>query len=142
MCLDSLNKGRYNLKNVIENRLNRAEVPAELTWDLSDLYNSDAEWHTALNALENDIQKLDSFKGHLHTSSHTLLNCLLLEEELLMTLTKLYSYANLKEATDRTNQVFKRTLPKFPLYGRKYILHYPLFIMKSSHSTKEQLKDV
>ncbi|MDA2565687.1 oligoendopeptidase F [Bacillus cereus group sp. MYBK57-1] len=91
------------MKNVIENRLNRAEVPAELTWDLSDLYNSDAEWHTALNALENDIQKLDSFKGHLHTSSHTLLNCLLLEEELLMTLTKLYSYANLKEATDRTN---------------------------------------
>ncbi|ANC22416.1 oligoendopeptidase F [Bacillus cereus] len=91
------------MKNVIENRLNRAEVPAELTWDLSDLYNSDAEWHTALNALENDIQKLDSFKGHLHTSSRTLLNCLLLEEELLMTLTKLYSYANLKEATDRTN---------------------------------------
>lgn len=87
----------------MENRLNRAEVPAELTWDLSDLYNSDAEWHTALNALENDIQKLDSFKGHLHTSSHTLLNCLLLEEELLMTLTKLYSYANLKESTDRTN---------------------------------------
>ncbi|MDZ4581848.1 oligoendopeptidase F [Bacillus cereus] len=91
------------MKNVIENRLNRAEVPAELTWDLSDLYNSDVEWHTALNALENDIQKLDSFKRHLHTSSHTLLNCLLLEEELLMTLTKLYSYANLKEATDRTN---------------------------------------
>lgn len=53
----------------MENRLNRAEVPAELTWDLSDLYNSDAEWHAALNALENDIQKLDSFKGHLHTSS-------------------------------------------------------------------------
>ncbi|HDR8090487.1 TPA: oligoendopeptidase F [Bacillus cereus] len=91
------------MKNVIENRLNRAEVPAELTWNLSDLYNSDAEWHTALNALENDIQKLDSFKGHLHTSSHTLLNFLLLEEELLMTLTKLYSYANLKESTDRTN---------------------------------------
>lgn len=67
------------------------------------MYNSDAEWHAALNALENDIQKLDSFKGHLHTSSHTLLNCLLLEEELLMTLTKLYSYANLRESTDRTN---------------------------------------
>ncbi|ETE92563.1 hypothetical protein C621_0213860 [Bacillus thuringiensis serovar aizawai str. Leapi01] len=31
------------MKNVIENRLNCAEVPAELTWDLSDLYNSDAE---------------------------------------------------------------------------------------------------
>ena len=126
----------------MENRLNRAEVPAELTWDLSDLYNSDAEWHTALNVLENDIQKLDTFKGRLHTNSTTLLNCLLLEEELLMKLTKLYSYANLKESNDRTNQLFKRTLPKFLLYGRKYILHYPLSIMKFSHLKKEQLKNI
>ncbi len=96
----------------MENRLNRAEVPAELTWDLSDLYNSDAEWHTALNVLENDIQKLDTFKGRLHTNSTTLLNCLLLEEELLMTLTKLYSYANLKESTDRTNPVIQANSSK------------------------------
>ena len=41
--LDSLKKEDIRLENVIENRLNCAEVPAELTWDLSDLYNSDAE---------------------------------------------------------------------------------------------------
>ena len=91
------------MKTIIENRLVRAEVPNELKWDLSDLYKSDDEWHTALNVLENNIQKLDAFKGRLHTNSTTLLNCLLLEEELLMKLTKLYSYANLKESTDRTN---------------------------------------
>ncbi|MGE0992689.1 oligoendopeptidase F [Bacillus sp. GMa5/2] len=100
------------MKTIIENRLVRAEVPNELKWDLSDLYKSDDEWHTALNVLENNIQKLDAFKGRLHTNSTTLLNCLLLEEELLMKLTKLYSYANLKEATDRTNPIIQANSSK------------------------------
>ncbi|NKX15131.1 oligoendopeptidase F [Bacillus cereus] len=100
------------MKTIIENCLVRAEVPNELKWDLSDLYKSNDEWHTALNILENDIQKLDAFKGRLHTNSTTLLNCLLLEEELLMKLTKLYSYANLKESTDRTNPVIQANSSK------------------------------
>ncbi|MEC2258650.1 oligoendopeptidase F [Bacillus cereus] len=100
------------MKTIIENRLVRAEVPNELKWDLSDLYKSDDEWHTALNILENNIQKLDAFKGRLHTNSTTLLNCLLLEEELLMKLTKLYSYANLKESTDRTNPIIQANSSK------------------------------
>lgn len=100
------------MKTIIENRLVRAEVPNELKWDLSDLYKSDDEWHTALNVLENNIQKLDAFKGRLHTNSTTLLNCLLLEEELLMKLTKLYSNANLKESTDRTNPIIQANSSK------------------------------
>ncbi|PEL49205.1 oligoendopeptidase F [Bacillus toyonensis] len=107
------------MKNVIENRLIRAEVPTELTWDLSDLYKSDAEWHTALNVLENDIQKLDAFKGRLHTSSTTLLNCLLIEEELLMKLTKLSSYANLNESADRTDPVIQANSSKVSALGTK-----------------------
>ncbi|WP_259416596.1 oligoendopeptidase F [Bacillus toyonensis] len=107
------------MKNVIENRLIRAEVPTELTWDLSDLYKSDVEWHTALNVLENDIQKLDAFKGRLHTNSTTLLNCLLIEEELLMKLTKLSSYANLKESADRTDPVIQANSSKVSALGTK-----------------------
>ncbi|HDR3498443.1 TPA: oligoendopeptidase F [Bacillus toyonensis] len=107
------------MKNVIENRLIRAEVPTELTWDLSDLYKSDAEWHAALNVLENDIQKLGAFKGRLHTSSTTLLNCLLIEEELLMKLTKLSSYANLKESADRTDPVIQANSSKVSALGTK-----------------------
>ncbi|SCC68172.1 oligoendopeptidase F [Bacillus wiedmannii] len=100
------------MKNVIEKRHIRTEVPTELTWDLSDLYESDKEWETALRVLTNDIKKLDAFKGQLHTSPTTLLHCLLLEEELLMKLTKLYSYANLKESTDRTNPVIQANSSK------------------------------
>ncbi|KAA0774573.1 oligoendopeptidase F [Bacillus sp. AR2-1] len=100
------------MKNVIEKRHIRAEVPTELTWDLSDLFGSDKDWVTALRVLTDDIKKLDAFKGQLHTSPTTLLHCLLLEEELLMKLTKLYSYANLKESTDRTNPVIQANSSK------------------------------
>ncbi|HDR7516180.1 oligoendopeptidase F [Bacillus mobilis] len=100
------------MKNIIEKRHIRAEVPTELTWDLSDLYESDKEWETALRVLTDDIKKLEAFKGQLHTSPTTLLHCLLLEEELLMKLTKLYSYANLKESTDRTNPVIQANSSK------------------------------
>ncbi|MES5952769.1 oligoendopeptidase F [Bacillus fungorum] len=100
------------MKDVIEKRHIRAEVPTELTWDLSDLYESDKEWETALHVLTDNIKKLDVFKGQLHTSPTTLLHCLLLEEELLMKLTKLYSYANLKESTDRTNPVIQANSSK------------------------------
>ncbi|MEH7280227.1 oligoendopeptidase F, partial [Bacillus toyonensis] len=87
--------------------------------DVSDLYKSDAEWHAALNVLENDIQKLGAFKGRLHTSSTTLLNCLLIEEELLMKLTKLSSYANLKESADRTDPVIQANSSKVSALGTK-----------------------
>lgn len=107
------------MKHVIEKRLIRAEIPTELTWDLSDLYQSDDEWHTALHVLKSDVQKLDSFKGCLHTSSTTLLNCLLLEEELLMKLTKLSSYANLKESADHTDPVIQANSSKISALGTK-----------------------
>ncbi|MFJ1103941.1 oligoendopeptidase F [Bacillus sp. RA(2023)] len=100
------------MKNTIEKRHIRAEVPTELTWDLSHLYECDKEWETALLVLTDDIKKLDMFKGQLHTSPTTLLHCLLLEEELLMKLTKLYSYANLKESTDRTNPIVQANSSK------------------------------
>ncbi|KAA0786115.1 MULTISPECIES: oligoendopeptidase F [Bacillus] len=100
------------MKHVIEKRHIRAEVPTELTWDLSDLFESDKDWETASRVLTNDIKKLDAFKGQLHTSATTFLHCLLLEEELLMALTKLYSYANLKESTDRTNPIIQANSSK------------------------------
>jgi len=107
------------MKNVIEQRLIRAEVSTELTWDLSDLYESDKEWGNALRVLTDDIKKLDAFKGQLHTGPATLLNCLLLEEELLMKLTKLGTYANLKESADRTDPVIQANSSKISALGTK-----------------------
>ncbi|MBJ8104203.1 MULTISPECIES: oligoendopeptidase F [Bacillus cereus group] len=107
------------MKNVIEKRLIRAEVSTELTWDLSDLYESDKEWGNALRVLTDDIKKLDAFKGQLHTGPATLLNCLLLEEELLMKLTKLGTYANLKESADRTDPVIQANSSKISALGTK-----------------------
>lgn len=52
------------MKDVIEKRYIRAEVPTELTWDLSDLYESDKEWETALRVLTDDIKNLMRLKDN------------------------------------------------------------------------------
>lgn len=50
------------MKNVIEKRHIRAEVPTELTWDLSDLFESDKDWETALRVLTDDLKNLMRLK--------------------------------------------------------------------------------
>ncbi|KFN01464.1 oligoendopeptidase F [Bacillus clarus] len=107
------------MENVIAKRLTRSEVPTELTWDLSDLYKSDQDWEDGLKILEEDVKKLDAFKGKLHTGPNILLNCLLLQEQLLMQLTTLWTYANLKESTDRTNPVIQADSSKMSSLGTK-----------------------
>ena len=54
--LNTYTKGIYYMKDVIEKRHIRAEVPTELTWDLSNLYVSDKEWETELRVLTDDIK--------------------------------------------------------------------------------------
>lgn len=51
------------MNKTIEKRLNRYEVPADLTWNLDDLFLSDQEWEAALNEIEGDVKKFGSFKG-------------------------------------------------------------------------------
>ncbi len=62
MFLNTYNKGDIANEKTIEKRHIRADVPTELTWDLSDLYESDKEWETALRVLTDDIKNLMRLK--------------------------------------------------------------------------------
>ncbi|WP_246943378.1 oligoendopeptidase F [Bacillus pinisoli] len=86
-----------------EKRLNRSEVPEELTWNLSDLLNSSQEWEEALEMIEKEATKIEKYKGLLHTGAKTLLDCLLEQEELAISMVKVSTYAYLKKAADSTN---------------------------------------
>ncbi|MEH7456929.1 oligoendopeptidase F [Bacillus sp. JJ1127] len=107
------------MKNVIEKRLTRSEVSTELTWDLTDLYASDQDWENARKELEEEIKKVDAFKTKLHTGSKTLLDCLLLQEQLLMKLIKLVAFASLNESTDRTDPIIQANSSKISTLGTK-----------------------
>ncbi|WP_242145088.1 MULTISPECIES: oligoendopeptidase F [unclassified Bacillus cereus group] len=107
------------MEKVIETRPIRRKVPAELTWDLSDLFVSQQAWENACKELEGDIKKVDAFRTKLHTSSKVLLDCLLLQEQLLMKLIKLWTFANLNESTDRTDSAIQKNSSIISALGTK-----------------------
>ncbi|WP_163101095.1 oligoendopeptidase F [Peribacillus alkalitolerans] len=93
------------MEKTIEKRLTRVEVPAELTWDLTDLFGSDQAWEDELKLIEEDIKKFDSFKGTLFNGPKALLECLLAQEQLTMKLINVMTFAGLKQSTDGTDPV-------------------------------------
>ncbi|MGF9966281.1 oligoendopeptidase F [Bacillus rhizoplanae] len=107
------------MEKVVEKRLTRSEVPLELTWDLTDLFASNQAWEDAQKVLEEDITKIDAFKTTFHTGPKALLDCLLLQEQLLMKLIKLWAFANLNESTDRTDPVNQTSAAKISALGTK-----------------------
>ena len=46
----------------------RASVPIRFTWNLADLYASDAAWRTEKDAVAKQIPSLATFKGKLGSS--------------------------------------------------------------------------
>ncbi|WP_226642676.1 oligoendopeptidase F [Mesobacillus subterraneus] len=105
------------MTKTIEKRPGRSEVPAELTWDLADLFLSDQEWEAALKEIEADVKKFTDFKGNLHTSAESLLECLTAQEELTKKLVKVRTYASLKQSADGTDPVNQANSAKMASIG-------------------------
>jgi oligoendopeptidase F len=89
--------------NAMQDRLARADVPIESTWDLSDLFASPAQWEAAFQALDAALAELDPFRGRLGESAATLARCLDLVESLRVRLMRLDTFAYLRNAQDGTN---------------------------------------
>ncbi|MBK7141876.1 MAG: oligoendopeptidase F [bacterium] len=83
----------------------RTEIDPNLTWNLADIYPSDAAWETEFAALQQMVAKAQSFVGRLHESPAILEECLKLQNELGMRMHSLYQYAYLNKDLD--NRVSK-----------------------------------
>jgi oligoendopeptidase F len=105
------------LTKTIEKRFLRSEVPAELTWNLDDLFLSDQEWEAALEEIEEDVKAFVNFKGNLHKGPKTLLECLTAQEELTKKLVKVRTYASLKQSADGTDPVNQANSAKVAAVG-------------------------
>lgn len=86
-------------------RLKRDEVPVELTWKLEDLFPSSAEWKEEIESIEGELATFSHFKGKLHESASTLLQCLEKQEKLSMRLILVSTYASLLQSGDGTDPV-------------------------------------
>ena len=85
----------------------RSEVPAEFTWDLSDIFPNDEAWYAEYEALKNIPETLAAFRGTLGRSAEDLLRWYRLDDALSVRLEKLYGYANCKGDEDTTDSTYQ-----------------------------------
>ena len=85
----------------------RSEVPAEFTWDLTDIFPSDEAWRAEYEALGPCAEKVAAYQGRLGESAETLLDYFRLDDELSLRIGKLYGYANCKADEDTSNGFYQ-----------------------------------
>jgi len=81
----------------------RANVPAESTWDLSDLFPDDAAWDAACRAVDEAREAFGAHQGRLGDSARALLAGLQAQETLELQLMRVSVFARLRNAQDGTD---------------------------------------
>lgn len=95
------------------NRQSRAEVPVDHTWNLDDLFPSDAAWDTACQAVDAAREAFAAFQGRLSDGAATLLACLNAQEALQLQLVRAGTFAHLRNAQDGTHPPHQAALARF-----------------------------
>lgn len=85
----------------------RKEANADYKWHIEDYFAEDAKWEETFLSLQNKLSEMTSFAGHLGDSAQTLLNCLVKNSELSLTLDHLYTYANMRLHEDSANAFYQ-----------------------------------
>src|SRR5512142_1146269 len=85
-------------------QMRRAEVPAELTWNLSDIYPSVTTWEADLQAVETAIPSLAAYRGRLGEGAQTLLAYLRSRDAVAERFERVAAYAHFSLAVDGTSQ--------------------------------------
>ena len=87
----------------MQQRLARADVPVDMTWDLSELFASEGAWEAEFAALDAALAEVGPFRGRLGESAATLARCLDVVEDLEARLMRVSTFAYLRNAQDGTN---------------------------------------
>ncbi|WP_456275857.1 oligoendopeptidase F [Bacillus sp. AK128] len=85
----------------------RSEVPHGDTWRLEDIFTTDDAWEAEFQAVKALIPKASEFEGKLGESADTFLALLTYQDELLMRMGKLYTYAHMRYDQDTTNSHYQ-----------------------------------
>lgn len=85
----------------------RHEVPEELTWDLTVIFNSDAEFEKAYQDVEGSLAKINGFKGKLQEGATTFQQAVETLLDVSNKLETVYVYAHLKNDQDTANSTYQ-----------------------------------
>ncbi|HLN64201.1 MAG TPA: oligoendopeptidase F [Symbiobacteriaceae bacterium] len=101
-------------------RLTRAEVPVEQTWNLADLYPTVEAWEAEMAAVEAGIAGVTQYKGKLGEGAGVVLACLTANEKLMERFVRVATYARLHVAQDGSNPANQAMAAKAGALGAKY----------------------
>ena len=93
-------------------RLSRADVAVETTWNLDDLFANEAAWAAECQAVDDARQAFSLYQGQLSTDAATLLACLTALESVQARLTRVGTFAHLRNAQDGTNPKYQAAIAR------------------------------
>jgi oligoendopeptidase F len=93
-------------------RLSRAEVPVASTWNLDDLFVSEATWSAELQAVDEASQALSTYQGQLSRDAGSLLSCLNAVESVQARLMRVSTFAYLRNAQDGTDPQYQAAVAR------------------------------
>jgi oligoendopeptidase F len=96
----------------MQNRLARADVPIELTWNLDDLFTTAEQWEAEFEALDAARAELLPCQGRLGESAAALLACLNTVERLQERLMRVEVFAFLRNAQDGGDPAYQAALAR------------------------------
>jgi oligoendopeptidase F len=96
----------------------RDEVPVELTWDLSVVYEKDELWESDFKRVEEMSEPLQELQGKLNDASN-LLRGLQMQDEVGTLFSQLYSYASLRRSEDNANPDAQARVDRVRMLGTR-----------------------
>ena len=91
----------------MEKAKKRAEIAAQDTWRLEDIFASDAVWEEAFTGLGAMADKLVSMRGSVTASADRLADSLDLDDSLSRSLMECYAYARMRKDQDNAQTVYQ-----------------------------------
>ena len=85
----------------------RQEMDPQLQWRLTDIFESDAAWEQTLLEAQQNVGRIENYRGRLGESADTLLELLKLQSDTERKLMLAYTYAHLHKDTDNGNSTYQ-----------------------------------
>ncbi|MCT4616458.1 MAG: oligoendopeptidase F [Marinifilaceae bacterium] len=93
----------------------REEIPAKYKWNFSDIYKNWDAWEADIKLIQEDMKKIQSYKGKLGESAESLAGLIKIQEELTKKAYKVYQYVSLQSTVDNANMELLAKLQRVQL---------------------------
>ena len=100
--------------------LTREEVPVEMTWDLTTIFETDEAWEAEYKAVEAMLPQVEQYKGKAATGAEGLYETLSFSDSISERLWRVYVYSSLKHDQDTTNGTYQAMNSRAKSLAAKY----------------------